>query len=67
MIPALFAAPHQIGYVVAAFFLFRLLDILKPLRVLEHLPGGWGATCDDVAAALLTNLVLQSVDLMLIQ
>jgi Phosphatidylglycerophosphatase A len=36
MILALLAVPHQIGYVVAAFFLFRLLDILKPL-------GGSGA------------------------
>jgi phosphatidylglycerophosphatase A len=67
MIPALFAVPHQIGYVVAAFFLFRLLDSLKPLGVLERLPGGWGVTCDEVAAALLTSLVLQSVHLMLRQ
>jgi phosphatidylglycerophosphatase A len=67
MIPALFAVPHQIGYVAAAFFFFRLLDSLKPLGVLERLPGGWGVTCDEVAAALLTSLVLQSVHLMLRQ
>jgi phosphatidylglycerophosphatase A len=67
MIPALFAVPHQIGYAVAAFFLFRRLDILKPLGVLERLPGGWGVACDGVAAALLTNLVLRSVHLMRIQ
>jgi phosphatidylglycerophosphatase A len=60
---ALLGVPLQVGYVVAAFCLFRLLDIVKPIAVLERLPGGWGVMCDDVAAALLTNLVLQGVHL----
>lgn len=39
---------------VAAFALFRLFDILKPLGIarLQDLPGGWGVVADDVAAAL---------------
>jgi phosphatidylglycerophosphatase A len=37
---------------VAAFVLFRLLDVLKPwpIRRLERLPGGWGIVADDLAA-----------------
>lgn len=38
---------------VAAFILFRLLDVLKPppIRQLERLPGGFGILFDDLAAA----------------
>lgn len=37
---------------VAAFFLFRLFDILKPppARRAERLPAGWGIWLDDVLA-----------------
>ncbi|KUK13952.1 MAG: phosphatidylglycerophosphatase A [Synergistetes bacterium] len=40
-----------------SFFLFRLLDIVKPFPVnlFERLPGGWGIMMDDVAAGFLTN------------
>ena len=39
---------------LGGFGLFRLFDILKPLgiRRLQVLPGGWGVTVDDLAAAL---------------
>lgn len=39
---------------VAAFALFRLFDIMKPLGIarLQELPGGWGVVADDFAAAL---------------
>ncbi len=58
---ALFALPFRIGYVIAAFVLFRALDIFKPVPALEHLPGGWGIMCDDLVAAIITNVVLQGV------
>ena len=61
MVLALLGIPYQMGYVVAAFCLFRALDIFKPIGALERLPGGWGVMCDDVAAALLTNLILRGV------
>lgn len=37
---------------MAAFGLFRLLDILKPppIRRLEQAPAGWGVLLDDLAA-----------------
>jgi phosphatidylglycerophosphatase A len=39
---------------LAAFVLFRLLDMWKPApaRQLESLPGGWGIVADDVMAGL---------------
>ena len=48
---------------IAAFFLFRLSDIVKPwpARRLEKLPSGWGIVVDDLVAgayALLALLLL---------
>ncbi len=39
---------------VAAYLLFRLIDVIKPFpaRRLEHLKGGWGIMLDDVAAGV---------------
>ena len=39
---------------IAAFLLFRALDVVKPLGIgrLQNLPGGWGVVADDVAAGL---------------
>ncbi len=60
---ALFALPFEIGEILAAFLLFRALDILKPppIGALERLPGGWGIMCDDLLAGGLTNIVLQGL------
>ncbi len=47
---------------LAGFFLFRIFDIVKPppARQLERkLSGGWGVVMDDVAAGLMTNIVLR--------
>ena len=45
---------------LAAFLLFRILDIWKPApaRQLESLPGGLGIVADDLAAAVYGALVL---------
>ena len=45
---------------LAAFFLFRLLDVWKPApaRRLEDLPGGAGIVADDLMAGLYGALVL---------
>jgi phosphatidylglycerophosphatase A len=47
----------------AAFALFRLFDIGKwfPMRQLERLPGGWGIMADDLAAGLITRVLLSWV------
>jgi phosphatidylglycerophosphatase A len=60
---ALLFAPHRPLAFVAAFFLFRLFDIWKPLgaREAQALPGGWGVVADDVIAGLTTLGVLQGL------
>ena len=53
--------PLNAFYIIAAFFLFRFFDILKPfpIRTAEHFRGGLGIMADDIAAALFTNVILQ--------
>ena len=57
----LFLVPVAVHWYAVGFCLNRLLDILKPppIRRLQRLPGGWGIVVDDVAAAIVANLVLQ--------
>jgi phosphatidylglycerophosphatase A len=44
-----------------AFFVFRILDIVKPFpaRRFDNLHGGAGVMLDDVVSAIYTNLLLQ--------
>ncbi len=56
--------PLSAGTALAAFFLFRLFDILKPfpIRTLESsLRGGLGVMADDIMAGVYTNIILHSV------
>ena len=55
------ALPHGFWTAVAGFFLFRLLDIVKPppCRWLERVPGGWGIVLDDVMAGVYGQLILR--------
>lgn len=48
------------GYGIAAFLLFRLFDIWKPLgiRRMESFPGGIGVMMDDILAGLYGGLAL---------
>src|SRR5699024_7601541 len=43
------------------FFLFRVMDVLKPwpARQLEALPEGWGIMSDDVMAGIYAHLALR--------
>lgn len=47
-------------YLIAAFALFRLLDIFKPLgiRSMESLKGGWGVMMDDILAGVYSLILL---------
>lgn len=60
---ALLFAPHRPLVFLAAFFLFRVFDVWKPLgaREVQVLPGGWGIVADDVIAGLTTLGVLQAL------
>ena len=55
-----FLLPKTWGWLILAFFIFRILDILKPwpIRRVESLPKGWGIMLDDVLAGIYGNLCL---------
>lgn len=53
-------------YIVAAFVLFRLMDITKPLgcRWLDrNIHGGWGVMLDDILAGIYAGIVLWLITL----
>jgi phosphatidylglycerophosphatase A len=58
---ALLFLPFTPATAVAAFFLFRLMDILKPwpARDFERLHGGIGIMADDLMAGVYANLLLR--------
>ena len=51
---SLLLVPHTVTAFAAAFVLFRVFDVWKPLgaREIQRLPGGWGVVADDVIAGL---------------
>ena len=53
--------PFTLKIAVIGFLLFRALDIFKlpPIKKLESLPKGRGIMLDDIAAAILANVILQ--------
>jgi phosphatidylglycerophosphatase A len=55
--------PKTLPFVLAAFFLFRFFDILKPppIRWVESLRGGFGVVLDDVLAGIYANIVLHLI------
>lgn len=55
---ALLGAPRSWIGAMAAFVLFRVLDIAKPppLGRLQRLAGGWGVVLDDVGAGVLAAI-----------
>lgn len=60
----LFLIPWSAKSVITGFFLFRLMDIVKPFpirRLEEKLPGGWGVVGDDILAGIYANVVLRFV------
>ncbi len=63
MLLGLLFLPYDIKLVVSGFFIFRLLDTLKPypIRHLERRGGSIGIMTDDIVAGLYTNIVLQAV------
>ena len=52
--------PVGLAGAVVGFFVFRVLDIVKPwpARRLERLPGGMGIVFDDVMAGIYGNIVM---------
>lgn len=55
--------PQSFGWLLAAFLLFRILDIVKPFPIRQveaSLQGGLGIMTDDILAGLGANLLLQT-------
>ena len=52
--------PVNVAGATVGFFVFRVLDVVKPwpARRLELLPGGFGVVLDDVMAGVYGNLLM---------
>lgn len=52
--------PKSLLTAIAAFFIFRIMDIVKPFpaRKFDSLTGGFGIMADDVVAGFYTNAVM---------
>ena len=64
MLVALVGLPFNLITVVIGFVIFRILDILKPFPIRDldkRIPGGLGVVADDVAAGIITNLLLRII------
>jgi phosphatidylglycerophosphatase A len=63
MLLSLFCVPFSIFAAILGFFIFRVLDILKPppARRMERKTGALGIMFDDIIAAIYTNLILQVI------
>ena len=57
--------PTTWAWLLAGFFLFRVLDILKPfgIRKLERFHGGVGVMLDDVGAGVFGAVILNAIRL----
>ncbi len=59
---SVFYLPQKTGLIIAAFILFRIFDIIKPvpIKTLEKtLSRGTGVVADDIMAGIYANIVLQ--------
>ena len=59
----MFLITPSLRNIILGFFLFRLLDIVKPppARSSESLPGGFGIVTDDVVAGFYANIIMQVI------
>ncbi len=57
---AMFGLPPRFRYILLAFILFRIFDILKPppISYIQRIKGGLGIMLDDLAAGIFTSLIL---------
>jgi phosphatidylglycerophosphatase A len=57
--------PAHSPWLIVAFLLFRVFDIVKPFpaRQAENLPAGWGVMTDDIVAGLYALLVMIGIQI----
>lgn len=53
--------PRTLGYLIAAFVLFRTFDTIKPwfVKTFDRMHNAFGVVFDDVCAGLMANILLQ--------
>jgi phosphatidylglycerophosphatase A len=61
MLLSLLFIPYEPKFVIIAFFVFRLMDTVKPYPAdrLQDLKGSLGVMSDDIIAGIYTNIILQ--------
>lgn len=52
----LYLIPRDLFFLILAFFVFRIFDIVKPcpIKKIESFSGSWGIMLDDIAACFYT-------------
>lgn len=57
------AVPLSVESIIVGLILFRFFDILKfgGVRYVERLADTWGVVMDDVAAAVISNIILRFI------
>ena len=63
MLIGLLSLPFSLQNIIIGFFLFRLLDTLKPypICIFQRMRGSLGIMGDDILAGIFTNLLLHLV------
>ncbi len=58
---SLFLLPKSVVVAATGFFIFRILDIIKPFPAskFDKMHGGFAVMMDDIVVAFYTNLILQ--------
>ena len=66
---SLIALPKTIRIIIAAFLIWRILDIIKPppARYLERLKGGFGIMIDDVVSGIYTLIIMHLIVYLLVK
>lgn len=62
---ALWMLPNGSINIIIVFILFRFFDIFKPwpVRFMEKFPRGFGIMFDDIAAGILTFILIQAMNI----
>jgi len=60
---ALLFLPENIYMIISSFFIWRILDILKPFPAnrFENIGGGWGIILDDIMSGFYSLLIMIAV------
>ena len=55
--------PKYIWYILFAFIIWRILDIIKPFpaNIFEKINGGWGIMLDDIMAGLYSLILVHII------